>query len=98
MIKELNNNLAIDEINKNGYYILENYLNNQDLDKIKKSLIKTLHYIKPDEETDLPKKYYKIKEFNSTLKGNWFDVITTDISILQFLYAPAIINLGIFNS
>ena len=40
----------------------------------------------------MKKKYYQIKKYNPTLKGNWFDIITCDISILQFLYAPPIIN------
>ena len=92
MIEKLNNKLIKEEITKNGYFILKNFLNKKDLDKIKKSLLKTLHYVKPDSETDLKKKYYQIKKYNPILKGNWFDIITCDISILQFLYAPAIIN------
>ena len=71
-----NNEWFAKEIIKNGYSLLDNYLNSNDLDKIKKSLLKTLHYIKPDNETDLQKKYYQIKEYNPTLKGNWFDIIT----------------------
>ena len=92
MIEKLDNKLIKEEILENGYYILDNYLSSQDLNKIKQSLLKTLHYIKPDSETDLEKKYYQIKKYNPTLKGNWFDVITSDICILQYLYAPPIIN------
>jgi hypothetical protein len=92
MIEKLDNKLVKEEIVKNGYSILDNYLSSQDIDKIKQSLLKTLHYIKPDSETDLEKKYYQIKKYNPALKGNWFDVITSDICILQYLYAPPIIN------
>jgi len=92
MIEKLNSTIAKQEIEKKGYYIFDDYLNYKDLEKIRNSLLKTLHYIKPDSETDLVKKYYQVKNFNPTLKGNWFDVITTDINILQYLYAPAIIN------
>ena len=32
-------------------------------------MLKTLHYIKKDDETDLQKKYYQIKKYNLNLKG-----------------------------
>ena len=35
----------------------------------KRVLLKTLHYIKKDNETDLQKKYYQIKKYNQKLKG-----------------------------
>ena len=92
MIDKINNELVKKEIIKNGYYILENYLNKQDIEKIKNSLLEVFQYIKKDDEKDLLKKYYQIKKFNPKLKGNWFDIITSDISILQYLYAPAIID------
>ena len=60
MNEKLNNKKIIKEIKDNGFYILDNYFGNKDLDKIKNSLLKTLHYIKPDKENDLQKKYYQI--------------------------------------
>ena len=93
MTEKLNRKKIIKEIKNNGFYILDDYLSKQDIDKIKKSLLKVLHYIKPDNENNLQKKYYQIKKYSPILKGNWFDIVTSDISILQFLYAPIIINL-----
>ena len=93
MTEKLNRKKIIKEIKNNGFYILDDYLSNQDIDKIKKSLLKVFHYIKPDNENNLQKKYYQIKKYSPILKGNWFDIVTSDISILQFLYAPIIINL-----
>jgi len=93
MTEKLNREKIIKEIKNNGFYILDDYLSKQDIDKIKKSLLKVLHYIKPDNENNLQKKYYQIKKYSPILKGNWFDIVTSDISILQFLYAPIIINL-----
>ena len=93
MNEKLNNKKIIKEIKDNGFYILDNYFGNKDLDKIKNSLLKTLHYIKPDKENDLQKKYYQIKKYNRKLKGNWYDLATRDINLLQFLHAPAIIDL-----
>ena len=53
MTEKLNRKKIIEEIKNNGFYILDDYLSNQDIDKIKKSLLKVLHYIKPDNEKDL---------------------------------------------
>jgi len=90
---EKNRKKITEEIKNNGFYILDDFLSSQDIDKIKKSLLNVLHYIKPDNEIDLQKKYYQIKKYSPILKGNWFDIVTNDINILQFLYAPKIINL-----
>ena len=65
-----NNKKIAEEIRNNGYYIIEDYFNKQEIDKIKKSLLDILHYIKPDNEKDLQKKYYQIKKYNPKLKGN----------------------------
>ena len=74
------------EIKDKGFCILEDFLNNKDLDKIKNSLLKALHYIQSDDEKDLQKKYYKIKKYNPKLKGNWYDIAGRDINLLQFLH------------
>jgi len=87
-----NNKKIKEEIKKNGYYIFKAYFTNQELKKIKESLLNTLHYIKPDNEKDLQKKYYQIKKYNPKLKGNWYDMARYDINILQLIYKPEIIN------
>ena len=50
------NKKIIKEIKKNGYYIFKNFFDEESLNEIKSSLLKTLHYIKKDDETDLQKK------------------------------------------
>jgi len=93
MVKKLNNKKIVKEIKDNGFHILEDCISKQDLNKIKHSLLKTLHYIKPNNENDLQKKYYQIKKYSPKLKGNWFDIISCDTSVLQFLYSPKIIDI-----
>ena len=86
------NKKIAEEIRNNGYYIFENYFNSEEIDKVKKSLLDILHYIKPDEEKDLQKKYYQIKKYNSKLKGNWYDIAPYNITMLQLLHKPEMIN------
>ena len=86
------NKKIAEEIRNNGYYIFENYFNSEEIDKIKKSLLDILHYIKPDEEKDLQKKYYQIKKYNSKLKSHWYDIAPYNITMLQLLHKPEMIN------
>lgn len=88
-----NKKKVIEEIKNKGFYTLKDCFSVQDLDKIKNSLLKILHYIKPDSESDLQKKYYQIKKYNPKLKGNWYDIVTRDINLLQFLHAPALVDI-----
>ena len=76
----------IKEIKENGFCILDNLLSDDDLNKVKNSLLNALHYIRPDGEKDLQKKYYKIKKYNPKLKGNWYDIAGRDINLLQILH------------
>ena len=87
-----NKKKKIKEIKDKGFCILEDFLSNEDLDKIKNSLLKALHYIQPDDEKDLQKKYYKIKKYNPKLKGNWYDIAGRDINLLQFLHQPELVD------
>jgi len=87
-----NNKKIAEEIRNNGYYIFENYFNSEEINKVKKSLLDILHYIKPDEENDLQKKYYQIKKYNSKLKGNWYDIAPYNITMLQLLHKPEMVN------
>ena len=50
------NKKIIKEIKDNGYYIFKNFFDEESLQEIKEFLLKTLHYIKKDNETDLQKK------------------------------------------
>jgi len=83
----------ISEIKKNGYCILDNCYTNRDLDEMKSSLLYSLNYINPDNETDLQKKYYKIRDFDRKLKGNWYDIAGRDINLLKHLHSPELINI-----
>ncbi len=81
------------EIKKNGYCIIENFIPPKKINQIKNSFLNTLNYIKNNKEKNLQKKYYQIKKFNSQLKGNWFDIISLDTNVLHFLYSDKIINI-----
>ena len=83
----------IEEIRNNGFCIIKDLFSKQDLDKIKNSLLETLHYIKPDDEQDLQKKYYQIKKYNPKLKSHWYDFAPYNISLLNFLHKQEIINI-----
>ncbi len=84
---------VVSELKRNGYCIVKNLLSTKEINEIKKSLLNTLQYIKPDKQKNLVKKYYQIKKFNPILKGNWFDIISLDIKVLQFLYSERITNI-----
>ena len=73
------NQEVINEINENGYCLLENCFTNDDLDEMKNSLLQSLNYIKPGNETDLQKKYYDVRDYDRKLKGNWYDIAGKDI-------------------
>ena len=63
------------------------FFDEESLNEIKSSLLKTLHYIKKDNETDLQKKYYQIKKYNPKLKGNWYDMANYNITLYQYLHS-----------
>ena len=90
----------IQEIKDKGFCILENCFDETELTKMKNSLLETLNYILPDDETDLQKKYYKVKKFDRKLKGNWYDIAGRDINLLQQLHSPSLVKIAkeYFNS
>ena len=51
----------IKELNSDGYTIIKQYFSKIELNEIKESLLETLNYIYPSNETDLSKKYYEVK-------------------------------------
>lgn len=92
MINKWNFKLISAEIKKNGYYIFDKYFEPKELRDIKNSLLNTLNYIKKSKEKNLQKKYYQIKKFDNKLKGNWYDISAYNLTVLQNLHKPEIIN------
>ena len=94
------NTEIINEIKNKGFCILENCFNQDDLKKMKGSLLDALNYIQPNGETDLQKKYYQVKNFDRKLKGNWYDIAGRDINLLQQLHSPSLVSIAkqYFNS
>ena len=93
MLKKLDNKKILNEINENGFSIIENYFDKPDLKIIEQNLLDTLNYIDFDTEKDLKKKYFKIKKDNPKLKGKWYDISAFNIDMLRFLHSETIINL-----
>lgn len=87
------NTEIINEIKDKGFCILENCFNQDDLKKMKDSLLDALNYIQPNGETDLQKKYYQVRNFNRKLKGNWYDIAGRDINLLQQLHSPSLVSI-----
>ena len=87
------NTEIINEIKDKGYCILENCFDQDDLKKMKDSLLDALNYIQPNGETDLQKKYYQVRNFDRKLKGNWYDIAGRDINLLQQLHSPSLVSI-----
>ena len=89
----LNKTNIINNLEEDGYTIIENYFGAHELAEIKNSLLETLNYIHPSDETDLSKKYYEVKNFNSKLKGNWYDIAPYNLSLLTLLHKKELIEI-----
>ena len=87
------NTEIINEIKDKGFCILENCFNQDDLKKMRDSLLDALNYIQPNGETDLQKKYYQVRNFDRKLKGNWYDIAGRDINLLQQLHSPSLVSI-----
>ena len=55
------------DIDTNGYTIINNFFDKKKLNHLKRCLLDILNYINFSEETDLQKKYYEVKIENSSL-------------------------------
>ena len=80
------------DIDLNGYTIIDNFFDKKKLHHLKQSLLDILNYINFSEETDLQKKYYEIKKFNPKLKSNWYDIAPYNIDMLQAIHTPELIK------
>tara|TARA_B100000795_G_C22791950_1_gene437407 strand:- start:965 stop:1738 length:774 start_codon:yes stop_codon:yes gene_type:complete len=89
----MDNTKIIKEINDNGFSIVENYFDKEELKFIKASFLETLQYINKSDETDLHKKYYEIKKFNPKLKGNWYDLTAQNLDLLKMIYKDGVSSL-----
>ena len=80
------------DIDLNGYTIINNFFDKKKLQHLKKSLLDILNYINFSEEKDLQKKYYEIKKFNPKLKSNWYNIAPYNIDIMQAIHTPELIK------
>jgi len=80
------NKKIIESIKKQGYFKFENYFNSNELKNIKNSLLYTLNYIDGKKDTNLIKKYFKIRNSKTQLKSNWYDLAPYNIDLLQALH------------
>ena len=62
------NKKIIKEIKENGYYIFKNFFDEESLNEIKSSLLKTLHYIKKMMKQTFKKNIIKLKNTILNLK------------------------------
>ena len=80
------------DIDTNGYTIINNFFDKKKLNHLKQCLLDILNYINFSEETDLQKKYYEIKKFNPKLKSNWYDIAPYNIDMMQAIHTPELIK------
>ena len=67
------------EIKETGYIILRDFYPKEKIEKIKKTLVHMLNYVKPDNVTDLQEKYYQIKDYNPKLLGHFYDMCAFEL-------------------
>ena len=81
-------------IRRDGYSQLKDCYSEDQLNKVKNSLLSMLNYIKHDDKiTNLHEKYYQIKDYNPILKGHFFDMCSFELETLQLLHQPKILDL-----
>ena len=93
MLKKLDNKKILSEIEDNGFSIIENYFDNEDVNNLKQSLLDILNYIDSKESKDLKKKYFEIKKTYPKFKGNWYDISSFNIDMFRLIHSTEIINL-----
>lgn len=80
-------------INEFGYAIIKDVYKKRDLENLKKRLLEVLHYIHPKKINNLNRKYFQVKKFDKKLKGNFFDMLQHEQTVLKLLYDERIINI-----
>jgi hypothetical protein len=88
----MNINKCKNDIDLNGYTLIENFFNPKKLEYLKNSLLDILNYVNHSEEKDLRKKYYEIKKFDAKLKSNWYDIVPYNIDMMESIHTPELIN------
>ena len=92
MLNKLDHTLLKNELTETGYTVIPNYLDENDLNSIKKSFSTTLDYIKKNNLNNLQEKYYFIREHNRKLKGNFYKLSAFNLDMINFLHNPVLIN------
>lgn len=87
-------------IKEKGYVILHDFYSEEKIEKIKKTLVDMLNYIKSDNVTDLQEKYYQIKDYNPKLLGHFYDMCAFELETYSAIHDPKLIDLakGYFNT
>ena len=95
MYKIIHKKNIIQQIKQKGFCVIKNMYSKKEINQIKSNLLEILHYIHPKKIKDLNKKYFQIKKFDKKLKGNFFDLLSHEISTLNqfardflFIWAP----------
>ena len=81
------------EIENNGFTIIKDFFNKNQLNKVKKSLIEMLNYIEFSKENNLQKKYYEIKNKHPQLKSNFYDLAPHNIDMLKAIHSHQMLKL-----
>ena len=88
------------DIKDNGFTRLENLYSEEQLNKVKKSLLSMLNYMQPNDKTkNLQEKYYEIKNASRILKGHFYDLCRNEVELLRLVQDPRVIDIvkGFFN-
>ena len=93
MYKIIHNKDILRQIKQKGFCIIKNLYSKKEINQIKSNLLEILHYIHPKKIKDLNKKYFQIKKFDKKLKGNFFDLLSHEISTLNILHREELVDL-----
>lgn len=80
-------------IDDKGYAIIKDVFSSEEIQKCKDRLLDILHYIHPEKISDLNTKYFQVKNYNMKLKGNFFDMLQHEVSVLKLLNKEKVINI-----
>lgn len=85
----MNNNF-----NENGYIIIKNFINNDDINIIFNELNQIIDYINPDfKNLSIDKKYYLLKDYNNNLRIHFYDILNKLLKLNEIWNSKKIINI-----